>query len=180
MMLEETPGPVAEGPAADADATAAPAPDPRDEEIEALRAQVRELKEQALRAVAESQTIQRRMRASFEEERKLGVLPLVEKMLPLLDTVALSLRSLDQGASAESVLAGVSAIEKQIWRALEEVGVAPIPGAGAPFDPAVHEAVAVVEGGDEGGQEIVADEVAPGYMLHGRVVRPAKVRVRRG
>lgn len=151
--------------------------DPKDVLIEELRAQVRELEAQAMRTVAEAQTIQRRMRSQFEEERKLGVLPLAERTLPVLDALERSQEALAAGATAESVAGGLGALERQLRKALEEVGVAPVPGAGAPFDPTVHEAVSAEEGD---GPELVAEVLTPGYTLHGRLVRAARVRVARG
>jgi molecular chaperone GrpE len=151
--------------------------DPRDAQIEQLRAQVRELEAQALRTVAEAQTIQRRMRAQFDEERKLGTLPLAERTLPVLDALFRAQESAASGASVESLAAGLAAVERQLRKALEDVGVSAVPGVGSPFDPSVHEAVAMEEGSE--GEEVVVEELEPGYTLHGRLVRAARVKVGR-
>lgn len=155
-----------------------PEPDPRDEEIARLRAQVAELEQQALRTLAEAQTVQRRMRAQAEADMKMAVQPLVERLLPVLDNLARAQEVLAAGATVESVAAGLSGLEKQMIAALEASGVQKIESVGQPFDPSIHEAVAVE--GEEGGEEQVAEEVSAGYRLHDRVIRAAKVKVSRG
>jgi molecular chaperone GrpE len=58
-------------------------------------------------------------------------------------------------------------------------GLARFDSLGKPFDPNHHEAVAMVQGGPEDGDEaVVAEEFLPGYGLHERILRTAKVRVR--
>jgi len=158
-------------------AQAEPAPDPRDEEIERLRSQVSELQQQALRTLAEAQTVQRRMRSQAELELKMAVQPLVERLLPLLDNLSRAQEMLSGGASVDSVLAGLAGLERQLQAALEASGVQRIEAVGERFNPELHEAIAVVGAGD--GEERVAEEVSTGYRLHDRVVRAAKVKVSR-
>lgn len=155
-----------------------PVVDPRDELIEVLRAQVGELQQQSLRTLAEAQNVQRRMRAQAESNLKMAVQPLVERLLPLLDNLSRAQEMLAGGASVDSVMAGLSGLERQLHAALEANGVQRIESVGRPFDPELHEAVAVV--GEEGGEERVAEELSAGYRLHDRVIRAAKVKVARG
>ena len=88
-------------------------------------------------------------------------------------------RALDADWNGDDPLhAGVQAIHRQMLQILEGFGVRRVPEAGAhpadiPFDPTVHEAVAVVDGSQKDGS--VAQIVAPGYLVQDRVLRTAKV-----
>ena len=67
----------------------------------------------------------------------------------------------------------------RLFRAvLEKAGVKAIEAVGRPFDPAYHQAVAQVESSD-GDANLVVEEIQKGYLLEGRVLRPAMVKVSR-
>ncbi len=67
-------------------------------------------------------------------------------------------------------LQGIQQVRKQLAEFLKKHGVEKIPAVGKPFDPALHEAVA-------GQGEAVAEEFRAGYTMHGRVIRPARVKL---
>ncbi|MBL8065809.1 MAG: nucleotide exchange factor GrpE [Chthonomonadaceae bacterium] len=154
----------------------APNQDERDLLISALTDERNVLKDQLLRVMAEAQNVQRRLRQQMEDDRKFAVQPLVEKLLPVLDNFERSLASADKGASVESLMDGFRAIERQFRQALESASVHRVPAVGANYDPEIHEALVVLET-DDHPSDTVVDEIESGYTLHGRVVRPAKVRV---
>lgn len=134
------------------------------------------LKDQLLRAMAEAQNVQRRLRQQMEDTRKYAPQSLVEKLLPVVDSFERSLLAAENGASLESLLDGVKVIDKQLRQALESAKVERIVSVGAPYNPEFHEAIVAIET-DEHPEDTVTDEIEPGYTMHGRVVRPAKVRV---
>lgn len=112
----------------------------------------------------------------MDEDRKFAAKPLVERLLPVLDSFERSLDAAEKGASFESLLEGVRVVDKQLRQALETVQVKRIESVGKPYDPEVHEALLSHET-DEHPEDTVTDEIESGYTMHGRVVRPAKVRV---
>jgi len=59
---------------------------------------------------------------------------------------------------------------------LKAQGLEKILAVGSPFDPHVHEAIGYVQ--EDGKEDEVVDEIEPGYLLNGRLLRAAKVRVR--
>jgi molecular chaperone GrpE len=75
-----------------------------------------------------------------------------------------------------SLTTGVELIQRELLRVLEKFGVAPFTSVGQPFDPERHEAIARVQRPDLPDMS-VAGETARGYLLHGRVLRPAMVTV---
>jgi molecular chaperone GrpE len=77
-----------------------------------------------------------------------------------------------------SYISGLQQIEKQLEAALSEMGLARIQTKGAEFDPELHEAISH-EDSDVAADHII-DEVEAGWLLNGKVLRPAKVRVSKG
>lgn len=145
----------------------------------ALFGRIQELEhklDEALRALAESQNIQRRSREELERTRKFGSQTLATELLPILDNFDRTLNAAEQGSSLESLLSGVKAIERQLSTALDRVGVKRIASIGQPFDPNIHEAIATDPDSDAP-EDTISAEIEPGYCLHDRVLRPAKVRV---
>ena len=67
-------------------------------------------------------------------------------------------------------------IRGQLWSALAKQGVERIQAVGQAFDPHLHHAVENVETAEHA-EGVVVDELQPGYLFHGRVLRPAMVRV---
>jgi len=119
----------------------------------------------------------KRERADFlnykkEEMERIGQMikyanqELILKILPILDNFEL----------AEKHIAdeGISQIKKQLSDLLAKEGIEAIKTMGEPFDPNTMEAVGEAEGGEEG---TIAEEVLRGYTMHGKVIRPAKVKV---
>ena len=82
----------------------------------------------------------------------------------------------ERTATASSSRTGSGWWSRQFEQALATVGVEPVETVGAPFDPAVHEAIGGEES-DEVSEDTVIAELQPGYRLHDRLLRPALVRV---
>ena len=118
-----------------------------------------------------------RTQAEFENSRKLAqrrledeverrVSALAERLLPVLDAC--------DGALAHGA-AEVEPVANALLLALEKEGLSRIDPLGQPFDPAVADAVVHEPGG--GGEHVVSEVLRPGYAWHGRVLRPAMVKV---
>jgi len=150
--------------------------DLRDALIEQLTLERDQFKDQSLRVMAEAQNVQRRLRQQMEENRKYATQPLIERLLPVVDSFERTLMAADSGASLESLLDGVRVIDKQIRQVLEAAKVEKIESVGADYNPEHHEAIIAVES-DEHPEDTIMDEIETGYTMHGRVIRPAKVRV---
>jgi molecular chaperone GrpE len=85
---------------------------------------------------------------------------------------------LEAGESEEfrHFLHGVELIHKQLNEVLESLGIKPISAMGERFDPHVHEAVAT-EPSEDHEPDTVVEEMARGYVLGNKLLRPAKVKV---
>jgi molecular chaperone GrpE len=149
-------------------------------EAEMLAAQVEELeqsladaKDQALRTAAEAQNVRRRAEQESEKARKFALEKFVKELLPVVDSLEKALDAMGEEAT-EAHREGVSMTLKMQLGVLEKFGVEPVEPHGEPFDPQVHEAMTMLPNPDMD-PNTVMDVVQKGYLLNGRLVRPAMV-----
>jgi molecular chaperone GrpE len=145
---------------------------------EALEAKAREAdgyQDRALRAMAELDNAKKRAAREREDYTRYANESLLREILPVLDNFERALQAA-KGEPAAAVTTGVELIRRELVRVLEKFGVTSFDSVGQPFDPTRHEAVARVSAPGQPEMTIVA-ETARGYMLNGRVLRPAMVTV---
>jgi molecular chaperone GrpE len=159
-----------------------PVADEREEEIqrlrEALEAKTREVEAQQdryVRAVAEFDNVRKRSAREREEYTRYANESLLRDILPVLDNLDRALQAA-RSEPATSLTTGVELIQRELLRILEKFGLTAFTSVGQPFDPERHEAIARVPTTDLP-EMTVAGETARGYLLHGRVLRPAMVTV---
>jgi molecular chaperone GrpE len=131
------------------------------------------------RSTADLSNARKRMLREQEETRASAAQRMLEKLLPVLDDMDRAFAALPGDQAEGEWVGGFRAIQRKLQGILESEGVAPIRIEGQAFDPALHFAVTHEEadGYDEG--QIIG-EVARGYMLHDKVLRPSMVRVAKG
>jgi molecular chaperone GrpE len=145
---------------------------------EALETKTREVEAQQdryLRAVAEFDNVRKRAAREREEYTRYANESLLRDVLPVLDNFDRALQAA-RSETATPLATGVELIQRELLRVLEKHGVAPFESVGQPFDPERHEAIARVQRVDLPDMTVAA-ETARGYLLHGRVLRPAMVTV---
>lgn len=146
-------------------------------EIAALREQAAANRDRYLRAVAELENVRKRAARDVENARRYGLERLAKALLPVIDSLGAGLASSEQ-ASAESLLDGKKATMRLLNSALEQVGIKELDPHGEPFDPALHEAMAVAPS-DEAEPGTVLEVFQKGYSIHDRLLRAARVVVAR-
>jgi molecular chaperone GrpE len=155
-------------------------PDARVQELEAALAKKTQeyeaTREQLLRLMADFDNYRKRMTRQSEETRQFAMADLVIALLPGIDNLdrALSAARRDSAPSSASIAEGVSMVLRQLKEALGKVGVREVQTQGVSFDPTRHEAVDIVRVPVPDDGKVVA-EVQRGYLLHERLLRPAKV-----
>lgn len=165
-----------------------PAKGPAMAELLATRAELKrvetaraELQEALARRQADFENYRKRIERERAELYGRVVGDVVSKLLPVLDNLhrALDAEASMQAAESEEFrhfLHGVELIDKQLTDVLEGLGLQPIEAVGQPFDPHIHEAVAT-EQSDDYEPDTVVQELARGYRLGERLLRPAIVKV---
>jgi molecular chaperone GrpE len=150
--------------------------------VEGLQAENAELQDKHLRAVAESQNIRRRAQQDVEKERKFGIERFARDVLSVADNLGRALSALpadDFDPAIKNVVAGVQATERELLSVLERHGVTRIEAVGKPFNPDLHQAMMEVQDPSVPSGTVV-QELIPGYLLAGRLLRAAMVGVSRG
>ena len=152
--------------------------------IEQLQADKADMQDKYLRAAAESQNIRRRAQQDVEKERKFGierfgrdVLSVADNLGRALSALPANLDSLD--AALRNVIAGVQATDRELQSVLERHGVTRIEALGKPFNAEFHQAMMEVEDASVPTGTVV-QELIPGYLIAGRLLRAAMVGVSRG
>jgi len=150
-------------------------------ELKRLQAALAEAQEALARRQADFENYRKRIDRERHEVHSRVVADVARKLLPVVDNLARALeaeRSVEASESPEfrHFLHGVELISKQLNDVLESFGVQPIPAVGERFDPHVHEAV-VTEPSDEYEPDTVIEEMARGYRIGDRLLRPAMVKV---
>ncbi len=144
--------------------------------LAAAEAKAAAAQDQTLRAVAEQENIRRRAARAVEQARNFAVERFVKELLPVADSLLLA--GAQQNADARSLLEGQQATLRLLEKAFEAAGLQALDPAGQPFNPEHHEAM-VAQPTSEVPPDTVIMVVQRGWLLHGRLVRPARVIVAR-
>lgn len=149
------------------------------EKLAQAEAQATEYLENWRRAVADLSNARKRMQREQEEMRRSAAERVLEKLIPIIDDVDRAFDHVPPGKANSDWVEGFRLIERKLHVLLQSEGVTPIPAVGQQFDPKLHHAVTHedAEGMKEG--QIIA-EVAKGYKLDDKVLRPSMVRVAKG
>ena len=157
-----------------------------DRALQVIEDAERERREAIEEAELEHEGRIRRLKREREQERQRAHLPLARELLPGLDALASALDAADARGDATSadqeLVRGLQMVERSLLEALTRHGVEALqPSAGDPFDPARHEAVALVEVEDVPPRHVVGCMRRGYWMPEGaHVLRPAMVTVAQG
>jgi molecular chaperone GrpE len=143
----------------------------------ATEQQLQELQNQYLRLQADFENFKRRSRAEREDLIQFATSRLIQSLLPVADNLELALMASKDAQDAASVAKGVEMVARQFQSILEQEGLTAMQVVGQPFDPNYHEGVMQVEATEEFPSGTVVEELRKGYLLKGKVVRPAMVKV---
>jgi molecular chaperone GrpE len=142
-------------------------------EIDRLRREAAELRERAVRTLADFENYRKRADRERQDLRRYALFDVMGEVLGVVDNLDLALSA---EGSADDLKRGVELIRRQISDLLRRHGVREVSALGQAFDPAVHEAVSREES-PEVNTATVAAELRRGYFMHDRLLRPAMVRV---
>ena len=147
------------------------------EQLETAERELASLKEQMLRDRADLENYRKRLIRDKEESIKFANENLIKDLLQPLDDFSRALEAAESTKDYAKVHDGVVMVNSQLYSTLEKNwGLQKIESVGKEFNPEEHEAYMVVVD-DSLEAETVLQEFIVGYKLHGRVLRPSKVKV---
>ena len=152
-----------------------------EEALAASQAEVAALKDQLLRALAESENVRRRAQRDREEAGKYAIAAFARELVGVADNLRRAIAAIPPEALAndealKNLAAGVELTERQLLTAFERFQLRKIEPLGEKFDSNLHQAMFELpaQGQPTG---TVLQVLQPGYVLHDRLVRPAMVAV---
>ncbi|MFP3977260.1 nucleotide exchange factor GrpE [uncultured Marinobacter sp.] len=149
-------------------------------ELDSLKEQLQDSQEQMLRLHAEMQNVRRRAEMDVEKAHKFALEKFVKELLPVADSLEKAVESTEgqegAGELVASIRQGVEMTLNLFVSSLKKFNVEPLNPVGEPFDPQQHEAMSMVPAPNAEPNSVVA-VIQKGYLLNGRVVRPAMVMV---
>jgi molecular chaperone GrpE len=153
------------------------------DDLDALRTQLQTAEQKrdeyldlAQRTRADFENYQKRMKRDLAEERRYAEAPLAADLLGALDNLERATAAAEQAGEKGPLIQGVGLVHTQLLDVLRRHGVTRIEAQGQPFDPNRHQAV-MQQPSDAVPPGTVLQVLEPGYMIHERVLRPARVMV---
>lgn len=139
--------------------------------------ELQRLRDQMLHLQADFENARRRWRKEQAEIQEQAYGDLLRQLLEITDDFERALQASQESSGvSDTFRKGVEMIARRLEGFLRSYGVEPIEAVGKPFDPGRHEAVAH-EATDSVPESTVVSELRKGYLMNGRVLRPAVVRV---
>jgi molecular chaperone GrpE len=140
-----------------------------------LTADLEGLRQSMLRSQADFANYRKRIEKERFEDSKRATARVIEGLIPILDGFEHALAA-HREAEYENYRKGFELIYKQLLDNIAKLGVERINPVGKPFDPHLHQAMDRTET-TEHADGVILETFQPGYIFHGRVLRPAMVRV---
>jgi molecular chaperone GrpE len=146
-----------------------------DAEIARLAADLQDLRQTLLRRQADFDNYRKRIEKERSEDSKRTTARVIEALIPIVDGFEHALAAHREPAY-DNYRKGFELIYKQLLDNLAKLGVERVEPVGQRFDPHLHQAVERTET-DDAEDGTILQVYQPGYVFHGRVLRPAMVRV---
>lgn len=149
--------------------------------IKALEEENQKLKDEFLRALAETENVKKRCASEIEKNNKYAISSFAKELLIIADNLerALSAGKEENQPGCESILKGVELTQNELSHVFAKFGIVPMSDIGKVFDPNYHRVVQEIEDKDKPNGTIVA-QLQTGYLINGRILREAMVVVTKG
>ena len=156
-------------------------PDDTSQQFAELTKKLAETHDKMLRALAELENTRRRAERERQDTAKFSVASFARALLTVSDNLRRALDAIpederDKNEQLKTIFIGVESTERELLRIFENNGIKKIDSINKKFDPNLHEVLfeTSAEGKDSG---IITQVIEPGYMIHERLLRPARVGV---
>jgi len=144
------------------------------QKIAGLEEQLKEFQDKFLRKAAEFENYKRRVENDQFNLITYGAESFIIKLLPVVDDFERSLRHIDNANNSKSIEEGIKLVYEKLLKVLDEQGVKKIEAVGSPFNVDFHDAL-MQRKDDTVKPHTVLEEIEPGYIYRGKVIRHAKV-----
>ena len=155
----------------------------KEKEIEELKKKLEEKEKEfkehhdrLLRLAADFDNYKKRATREKEDWTKFANEDLIKAILPFIDNLERAVNHAQKVADTGVLIEGVRLTLQQLLQALNKFGLSSFESVGKPFDPAMHEAMLVVETNQHEPNQVM-EEFQKGYLLNNRLLRPATVSV---
>ena len=146
-------------------------------ELEAAKQTIEDQKDSVVRAAAEVENIRRRTAQDVEKAHKFALEKFASELLPVLDNLERAIEFADKENDAiKSVIEGVEMTAKSFVDAVAKFGVEVVSPQGETFNPEFHQAMSIQPSAEVEPNTVIA-VMQKGYLLNGRLLRPAMVMV---
>lgn len=146
------------------------------DELELIKARAEDYLNGWKRAKADYLNLKKETEKRQQEIVQFANLALISELLPIYDHFKLAINHIPAEEQDKDWVKGFSHIKKQWQDFFRQIGIEEIDTVSKSFDPEYHEAV-VHEAKEGFDSDVVFEEVKPGYIWHGKVIQPAKVKV---
>jgi molecular chaperone GrpE len=147
-----------------------------DAEVAKLANDLNELRQTLMRRQADYENYRKRVERERSEDSRRATARVIEGLIPIIDGFEHALAAHREAAEYESYRKGFELIYKQLVDNVTRLGVERVDPLGKPFDPHLHQAMDSLETAEQPDGTVVL-VYQPGYVFHGRMLRPALVRV---
>lgn len=150
-----------------------------EEELARVRAELDEMRDRFMRALADAENARKRGERDRREAEQYGGSKLARDLLPVYDNLkrALDAATDEQRAAASALLEGVELTQRELLNVFKKHGIEPVtPQIGDTFNPQLHQAMFEAPVADTKAGDII-QVMAEGFVLHERLLRPAQVGV---
>ena len=146
-------------------------------EIEEKSALCKEYLDHLVRLKAEFENFKKRADKEKLEYVKFSNADLIRQVLPVIESLEMGLGAAKSLPGAQELVKGLEMVVSELQEILESNGLTRIETKGRLFDPHVHEVVEHVEVSSSAAENEIIEEVKAGYILYGRVLCPALVKI---
>ena len=144
--------------------------------LEEKEKEIKDEHDRLLRTAADFENYKKRAAKEKEDWIKFANEDLMRVILPFIDNLERALNHAEKVVDTGVMIEGIRLTLQQILQSLGKLGLVHFESVGKPFDPAMHEAMLVVET-DQFEPNQVVEEFQKGYLLNNRLLRPATVSV---
>lgn len=145
-----------------------------EQELAVCREEAAKNRDLYLRTLADMENYRKRVQREKEDLSRFANENLLRELLPVLDNLERAIEHARSDQASSGILQGVEMTLSQLAKVLEKAGIKPVAAVGEPFDTARHEAIGQEESSEHAPQTVLR-ELQKGYLLNGRLLRPAMV-----